>query len=55
MIRFIGNKTGTFKQKVISMEKNHKAIRKASRGERIALKTEKEIRPNDKLFIVSYA
>jgi len=51
-IRLIGNKTGTFKQKVISIEINHKKISSAKRGQRVAIKTEKEARINDKVFVV---
>ncbi len=52
-IRIEGNKTGTFKQKINSMEIDHKKIKSAKKGEVIAIKLEKEARPNDKVFIVS--
>ena len=52
LIRVEGSKTGTFKQKITSMEFNHKKISKAEKGKNIAVKMEKEVRINDKVFLI---
>jgi len=51
-IRIQGNKTGTFKQKITSMELNHKKIKQAKKGQRIAIKVNRIVRKNDKVFLV---
>jgi len=51
-IRFIGNKTGTFKQKITSMEINHKKVNKGEKGQRIAIKVNRIVRRNDKVFLI---
>ena len=42
----------SFEQKIDSMEKNHKKIKKAKKRQRIALKTKNLVRENDKVFLV---
>ena len=51
-IMFQGPTTGVVEQKISSMEKNHKKISKAKKGERIALKTKNKVRENDKVFLI---
>ena len=51
-IMFQGPTTGVVEQKISSMEKNHKKINKAKKGERIALKTKNKVRENDKVFLI---
>jgi len=51
-ILIIGNKTGVLEQKVSSMELNHKKIKTARKGQRIAIKTNSIVRENDKVFIL---
>ena len=50
MIMFQGPVTGVNEQEVISLQKEHQDITKASKGERIALKADQEARPRDKVF-----
>ncbi|MDP2750136.1 MAG: U32 family peptidase [Nanoarchaeota archaeon] len=49
-IYVIGNTTGVFRQKVESLEINHKKVDIAKKGERVALKLKQTARPNDKIF-----
>jgi len=51
-IIFQGSTTGVIEQKITSMEKNHKKIKKAKKGERIAIKTNNRVRENDKVFLM---
>ncbi len=51
-IYIIGNKTGVFRQKVKSMELNHKKVDSAKKGQRVAIKTERTARPNDRIFVI---
>ncbi len=53
-IRFIGNKTGTFRQKISSMEINHKKVKKAEKQQSVAIKIIKDkiVRENDKVFLI---
>lgn len=51
-IMFQGPTTGVVEQKITSMEKNHKKIEKAKKGERIAIKTYSLVRENDKIFLI---
>jgi U32 family peptidase len=54
-IMFQGPTTGVVEQKVDSMEKNHKKINKAKKGESIALKTKDKVRENDKVFLIEHS
>lgn len=51
-IRIQGNTTGTFKQKIKSMEMNHKKINRTKKGQRIAIKVNRIVRNNDKVFLI---
>jgi putative protease len=51
-IIIIGNKTGAINEKVKSIELNHKKIKTARKGQRIALKIKNTARENDKVFVV---
>ena len=46
-----GNSTGVFEQKVDSIQINHKSVKTASKGQRAAIKLDRAVRPNDKVFI----
>ena len=50
-IMFQGPTTGVIEQKIISMQKNHNDIQLAKKGERIAIKTNRIVRQNDKVFL----
>ena len=52
-IMFQGPTTGVTEQKITSMQKNHKPINQAKKGERIAIKTNSTVRENDKVFLTS--
>ncbi len=47
-----GPTTGVFQQKIDSIEINHKKVDSAVKGDRAAIKTEKIVRPNDKVFLI---
>lgn len=49
-ILVIGNTTGVFGQKISSLEINHKKITKAGKGNRAAIKLNKKVRINDKIY-----
>jgi len=49
---FQGPKTGSLKQKITSLEKDHKKIKKASQGDKVALKVLSLVRKNDKIYVV---
>ena len=51
-IMFQGPTTGVTNQKIVSIQKNYKEIKTAKKGELIAIKTEKQVRENDKLFLM---
>jgi putative protease len=51
-IMFQGPTSGVIEQKIDSMEKNHKKINQAKKGERIALKTKNKVRENDRVFLI---
>ena len=44
--------TSDFTQLVGSIEKEHKAVKKAKKGDAIGIKVEDKVRPNDKVYIV---
>ncbi|MFC1728667.1 peptidase U32 family protein [Nanoarchaeota archaeon] len=48
-----GKTTGVLKQKIKSMEKKHKKIKSGKKGELIAIKLNKEVKTNDKVFLIS--
>ncbi|MBW2980013.1 U32 family peptidase [Candidatus Woesearchaeota archaeon] len=48
----IGNKTGAINEKIKSIEFNHKKIKSAKKGQRIAVKLKNIARENDKVFVV---
>lgn len=49
-IIFQGPTTGVKEQKIVSLEKNHKSIKIAGKGEKIAIKVENIIRKNDEVY-----
>jgi len=49
-VLIIGNKTGVIKQKITSLETNNKQVKQSKRGQLVAFKTEKQTRPNDKVY-----
>ncbi len=51
-IIFQGNKTGVFRQEVASIEVNKKKLKKIKKGSRAAIKTQRTVRKNDKVFKV---
>ncbi len=51
-IMFQGPTTGVTEQTLTSMEKNHKKIKKAKKGQKIAIKTNHLVRENDKVFLL---
>ncbi len=51
-IMFQGPTTGVFEEKIVSMEKHHKMIKKANKGERIAIKLRGNVRENDMVFLI---
>ena len=42
-----------FTQTVSSMQKDHQVIEKASKGEEIAVKTDRKVKSGDKVYLVS--
>jgi putative protease len=50
-----GNKTGVFETVVKSMQYNHKEVKKAKQGDRVGIKIDREVRPQDKVFVVKDA
>lgn len=48
----VEGKTSFFEQKISSLENNHQKIHKAKKGELVAMKTDKRVRKNDKIFIL---
>ncbi len=46
-----GNKTGVFEQEIISMESDHKKIKKIDKGS-AAIKFNRTVRSNDKIFVI---
>ncbi|MFC1800668.1 U32 family peptidase, partial [Nanoarchaeota archaeon] len=51
-LMFQGNKTGVHEMKVKSIELNHKKVKEGRKGQRIAVKTNKVVRENDKVFVI---
>ncbi len=47
----IGNKTGVKQEKVKSMEINHKKVKSAKKGQRVAVKLKNIVRKNDKVYL----
>lgn len=47
-----GNKTGVFVQKVESIHKDNKSISSCQKGDRVGIKLNEKVRPNDKVFVV---
>lgn len=47
-----GPTTGSYEEVVTSMEIDHKAIKKASQGDKIAIKLNKQLRTNDEVYVV---
>ncbi len=47
----IGNKTGVKKEKIESIEINHKKVKEAGKGQRIAIKVNSTVRENDKVYL----
>jgi len=48
----VEGKTSFFEQKISSLENNHHKIQKAKKGEIVAVKMDKRVRKNDKIFIL---
>ena len=51
-VRFLGHVTD-FQQEVGSMQIEHKEVKSAKKGDDVALKVDKPVHPNDKVFKVS--
>ena len=49
---FQGPTTGSIEEKVISLEKENKQIKKAERGEKVAIKVNSIVRKNDQIYVV---
>jgi len=49
-ILIIGNKTGVFRQKIVSLEVNHLSIKTAKKGDLVAFKAQKQVRPHDRVY-----
>ncbi len=49
---FQGPKTGSYEEKISSIEKDHKKISFASQGEKIAIKINSVVRKNDEVYLV---
>ncbi len=49
----LGNKTGAIITNVKSMELNHKKVKEAKKGQRIAIQIDKIARENDKVFVLT--
>ncbi len=47
----IGNKTGVKQEKIKSMEINHKPVKQAKKGQRVAIKFKNLVRKNDKVYL----
>jgi len=47
----IGNKTGVKEEKVKSIEINHKKLKQAKKGQRVAIKFKNLVRENDKVYL----
>jgi len=47
----IGNKTGVIEEKINSMEINHKKVKQAKKGQRVAIKFKNKVRENDKVYL----
>lgn len=48
----VEGKTSFFEHKICSLENNHQKIKKAKKGELVALKVNQRVRKNDKVFIL---
>ncbi len=48
-----GPTTGVIEQRVTSIEKNHRKTDKAKKGEVVGIKTERIVRANDKVFLIT--
>lgn len=47
-----GPTTGVFEQAISSMEINHKKVFEVGKGKSIGIKIEKQVRPNDKIYLI---
>lgn len=52
-IIFQGPTTGSVEEKIISIEKNHQSIKKAQKGEKIAIKVNCIVRKNDQVYLIN--
>jgi len=50
-IIFQGPTTGVMEQEIISLEKNHKPIKIAGKGEKIAVKVTSDVKKNDEVYV----
>ncbi len=55
IIMIQGPTTGVHEQKLVSMEDSHNKISNAKKGDLVAIKLEKPVRRNDKLFVIRIA
>jgi hypothetical protein len=51
-IIFQGSTTGSYKEKITSMEKDHQQIISATKGEKIAVKVNSPVKINDEVYLV---
>lgn len=49
---FQGSTTGSYQEKISSLEKDHQSIKKAHQGDKVAIKIAKPVRKNDEVYIV---
>jgi putative protease len=52
-IYIMGNKTGTLRDKIRTMQINHKPVGKAEKGQRCAISVSRKVRKNDKVFLIA--
>jgi putative protease len=52
VVWIIGNKTGSLREMIVSMEINHKKISSAKKGQSVAVKLKNIVRPNDKIYLI---
>ena len=52
LLMFHGNKTGVYEEKARSMEIKHKKVSKAVKAKNIAVKLNKIVRENDRVFVI---
>jgi putative protease len=49
---FQGPTTGSVEEKIVSIEKDHKEVKIAQKGEKVAIKINSLVRENDQIYII---